>query len=71
MIAQIFIPTAEPAMSTGTQVNEATTEIQTQPVTVETKIRKDLHVFLFFHSLSHNVLFHLKDNLLFHQFFSI
>ena len=48
MIAQIFIPTAEPVMSTGIQANEATTEIQTQPVTVETKIRKDLHVFLFF-----------------------
>ena len=40
MIAQIFIPAAEPVMSTGTQTNEESAEIQTQPVTVETKIRK-------------------------------
>ena len=35
-----FIPTAELVISTGTQTNEANTEIQTQPVTVETKISK-------------------------------
>ena len=40
VIAQIFIPAAEPVMSTGTQTNEESAEIQTQPVTVETKIRK-------------------------------
>ena len=35
-----FIPTAELVLSTGTQTNEANAEIQTQPVTVETKISK-------------------------------
>ena len=35
-----FIPTAEFVISTGTQTNEANAEIQTQPVTVETKISK-------------------------------
>ena len=38
MIAQIFIPTAVLVIPTGTQNNEANTDIETQPVTVETKI---------------------------------
>ena len=38
MISQIFIPTAELVIPTGTQTNEANAEIETQPVTVETKI---------------------------------
>ena len=38
VIVQIFIPTVEFVIPTGTQTNEANAEIQTQPVTVETKI---------------------------------
>ena len=38
MIAQIFIHTAELVIPTGTQTNDANAEIETQPVTVETKI---------------------------------
>ena len=38
MIAQIFIPTAVLVIPTGTQNIEANIEIETQPVTVETKI---------------------------------
>ena len=40
VIAQSFIPTAELVIPTGTQTNEANAEIETQPVTVETKISK-------------------------------
>ena len=74
MITQIFNPTAELAILRGTQTNEENAKIETQPVTIETKISKFstefkyLHVFFIFHSLSHYVLFHLKDNFLFHQF---
>ena len=39
VVAQIFIPTAELVIPTGTQTNEANAEIEAQPVTVETKIR--------------------------------
>ena len=42
MIAQIFNLTVELVIPTGTQTNEANAEIQTQPVTVETKISKCL-----------------------------
>ena len=34
VIAPIFIPTAELAISTGTQTNDANAEIETQTVTV-------------------------------------
>ena len=40
MIAQIFSPTAELIMPTGTKTNEANAEIKTQPVTVEAQISK-------------------------------
>ena len=40
VIAQIFIPTAEPLIPTGIAINEAHAEIVRQPVTVDTKIRK-------------------------------
>ena len=40
MVAQIFIPTAELVIPTGTQTNEVSAEIETQPVIVETKISK-------------------------------
>ena len=40
VIAQIFIPTAELIMSTGTQIKLANAEIETHPVTVEAKIIK-------------------------------
>ena len=36
--AQIFILTAEFVIPTGTQTNEANSDIETQPVTVEAKI---------------------------------
>ena len=65
MTAQIFIPTTELVIPTGTQTNEANAEIETQPVTVKERISK------FSTSLNHYVLFHLKDNSLFHQFFLI
>ena len=40
MIAQSFSPTAELVIPTSTQTNKANTEIERQPVTVETKISK-------------------------------
>ena len=40
MIAQIFVPIAKLVIPTGTKTNEANAEIQTQPVTVETKTSK-------------------------------
>ena len=40
VIARISISTAELVLLTGTQTNEANAEIETQPVTVETKIKK-------------------------------
>ena len=40
MIVQNFIPTEELVIPTGTQTNKANAKIETQPVTVETKIRK-------------------------------
>ena len=40
VIAQIFIPTPELVMPTGTQTNKANVKMETQPVTVETKINK-------------------------------
>ena len=51
MIAQIFVSTTELLTPTGTQTNEANEEIETQPVTDETKISKFsnyLYVFLYF-----------------------
>ena len=38
MIAQTFVPTVELVIPTGTQTNEANAKIETEPVTVETKI---------------------------------
>ena len=40
VIAQIFIPTTELAIPTGTPTNEVNAEIETQPLTAEMKIRK-------------------------------
>ena len=40
VIALIFIPTAELVIPTGTQTNKANAETETQPVTIETKIKK-------------------------------
>ena len=40
MIEQIFTPTAELVITTGTQTNEANAEIEMQPVIIETKISK-------------------------------
>ena len=37
---QIYIPTEEPVILTGIQTHEANAEIETQPVTVETRINK-------------------------------
>ena len=74
MTIQIFIPTAELVIPTGTQTNKANAEIETKPVTFETKISKCSTLFTYntymspsiFHSLNHYGLFHLKDNFLFH-----
>ena len=38
--AHIFIPAADGVISTGTKTNEANAEIETQSVSVETKISK-------------------------------
>ena len=38
MIAEQFIPITELLILIGTETNEANTEIETQPVTVETKV---------------------------------
>ena len=40
VIVQTFDPTAELAIPTGPQTNEANSEIETQPVTAEAKISK-------------------------------
>ena len=40
IITQIFIPITELAIPIGIATNEAKAEIETQPVIVETKIRK-------------------------------
>ena len=77
MISQIFNPTAEILIPTGTQTNETNAEIETQLVTVETKIRKaqlNLNTYMSFytfHSLNHYVLFLVKDNFLLYLFFVI
>ena len=57
MIAQVFNPTVELVIPTGTQTNEVYAEIETQPVTVETKISVQHNLnaymsFYTFHSLS-------------------
>ena len=36
----MFIPTADLVIPTGTQINEANVEMKTQPVPVDTKIKK-------------------------------
>ena len=75
MIAQTFKPTAELAIPRGTLTNEASSEIETQPLTAEIKhenVRsnsKPCTLFWAFHWLNHHVLFHLKDDFLFHLFF--
>ena len=71
MIAQSFIPTAEPVMHTGTQTNEANVKIRTQPVIVEAKIRNCCLIYLLDLFILNHVLFHLKDNFLFHLFFKL
>ena len=40
VVAQIFNPTAELAIPTRTRTNETNPEIQTHPMTAETKTRK-------------------------------
>ena len=40
MIAQIFIPNAELAITTGKPTNEANAEIETQPLTIKMKKKK-------------------------------
>ena len=69
MVAQIFIPTAELVIPTGTQTNEANAGIETQQVTVETKISKcSTHVFLYLSLIKSLCLFLQKDNFLPHHF---
>ena len=70
--AQMFNPTAELIIPTGISTNEGNAEIETQPVTVKARIQHNLNIYMSsytFNSLNHCVLFRLKDNLLFHQFF--
>ena len=42
VISQMFIPYVELVIPKGTQTNEVNAEIETPPVTVETKISKGL-----------------------------
>ena len=65
---EFYIPTVELIIPTGTQTNKAKKEIETQPAIDEARIRISSYIF---YSLNHYVLFHLKDNFLFHQFFLI
>ena len=49
MIPQIFIPTAELVIPTGTETNEENAKIEAQPLTVKAKISKcSSSVFLIF-----------------------
>ena len=71
IIEQIFNPTAEVAIPTGTQTNEVNTETKTLPLTAEIKqenvqsnLKPHTH-FYAFHSLNLYVLFHLKDNFIY------
>ena len=76
-IAQIFIPSAELIIRTGPKANEVNAQIKTESVTVKTKqtsVQVNLNTYMssyIFHSLIYYVLFHLKDNFLFHQFFLV
>ena len=45
----MFNPTAELVIPTGTQTNEANAEIETQPITIETKKSKFLTYFKYFY----------------------
>ena len=40
VITQIFVPTAELAIPSGTPTNEANSDIETQPMIIEIKITK-------------------------------
>ena len=40
VITQMFIPTAELALPTGTPTNKTNAEMETQPLAAETKVRK-------------------------------
>ena len=68
VITPIFNPTAELTISTGRPINEANSGIEIQPQTAEKKNKKMLkvilrptHFFNAFHSLTHYVLFLVKD----------
>ena len=71
VIAQTFIHTEELIITKETPNNEANAEIETQPLTAETKTRKCSkqfkvpHTFYDFYSLNHYVLIHLKDKLIY------
>ena len=71
MIPQIFIPTAELVIPTGTQTNEVNAETKTQLVIVEAKINKHnlISNYNFAYLNIHHVSFLLKNNFLFHLFF--
>ena len=80
--AQIFNPNAELIMTTETPTNGVNAVIKTYPLTVQTKIRKNVQsnlkrsiLFYGCYSLTHYVLFILKNNfflcLLFLGFFSL
>ena len=56
MITQIFIPTTEIAIPTGTPTSEANPEIETQPLTVETKaksVQSNLKLYKLFMFFTH------------------
>ena len=77
IIEQTFIPTAEFVIPTGTQTNDANAEIETELVIVENKktsVQNNLNIYIasyILHSPNHYVLFHLKGNFSFYQFFLI
>ena len=77
VIEQIFIPTAEFAIPTGTPTNEANVEIKTQPLIKKQKqenvrINSKPYIYLYpFRLLNYYVLSHLKYNSLLHLFFSL
>ena len=80
MITQMFNPTADFAIPAGTQTNETDAEIETEPLTLQTKRSKFSTKFKYLRVLSYFsliftyspiVLFHLKDHFSSHQIFII
>ena len=58
----MFIPAAELAVPTGTQTNEGNAEIETKPVTIETKISKYSTYLKYFYIILSFLLQSFREN---------